>query len=147
MMRGKPARKIVFFVLGAAAVLCVVGLGLFFLISNICRTNLRNNIISECPFSIAEDADWKIYSNNNQAGLIAQVSDHYGQANRMILVIDKSAAHYSSASVKKSLKGSYVKNVKVKKSKVKKFKKYFKKNPGRSVTLKSMDINNTLKKS
>ena len=81
------------------------------------------------------------------AGMIAQVSEHNGQANRMILVIDKSAAHYSSASVKKSLKGSYVKNVKVKKSKVKKFKKYFKKNPGRSVTLKSMDINNTLKKS
>ena len=99
MMRGKPARKIVFFVLGAAAVLCVAGLGLFFLISNICRTNLRNNIISECPFSIAEDADWKIYSNNNQAGLIAQVSDNYGQANRMILVLDKSAAQYSSASV------------------------------------------------
>lgn len=81
------------------------------------------------------------------AGMIAQVSEHNGQANRMILVIDKSAAHYSSASVKKSLKGSYVKNVKVKKSKVKKFKKYFKKNPGRSVTLKSMDINNPLKKS
>ena len=99
MMRGKPARKIVFFVLGAAAVLCVAGLGLLFLISNICRNNLRNNIISECPFSIAEDADWKIYSNNNQAGLIAQVSDNYGQANRMILVLDKSAAQYSSASV------------------------------------------------
>ena len=102
MMRGKPARKIAFFVFGAAAVLCVAGLGLFFLISNLSRINLRNSIISECPFSIAEDAEWKMYSNNNQAGLIAQVSDHNGQANRMILVIDKSAAHYSSASVIRS---------------------------------------------
>ena len=33
------------------------------------------------------------------AGMIAQVSEHNGQANRMILVIDKSAAQYSSASV------------------------------------------------
>lgn len=102
MMRGKPVWKIVFLVLGAVAVLCVAWLGLFFLISNLSRINLRNSIISECPFSIAEDAEWKMYSNNNQAGLIAQVSEHNGQANRMILVIDKSAAQYSSASVIRS---------------------------------------------
>ena len=60
MMRGKPARKTVFFVLGVAAVLCVAGLVLFFIISNLSRINLRNKIITECPFSIAEDADWKM---------------------------------------------------------------------------------------
>ncbi len=102
MMGVKPARKTVFYVLGAAVVLCVAGLGLFFLISNLCRINLRNDIISECPFSITEDADWKMYSNNNQAGLIAHVSEHNGQANRMILVIDKSATKYSSASAIRS---------------------------------------------
>ncbi|WP_185752593.1 hypothetical protein [Butyrivibrio sp. AE2032] len=46
------------------------------------------------------------------------------------------------AGVNKSLKGSSIKNIKVKK-----YKKYFKKNSGRSVKLKSMDINNPLKKS
>ena len=102
MMGVKPARKTVFFVLGAAVVLCVAGLGLFFLISNIYRNKLHDSIISECPFSITEDADWKMYSNNNQAGLIAQVSEHDGQANRMILVLDKSATQYSSASAIRS---------------------------------------------
>lgn len=102
MMGGKPARKKLFVVLGVAAVLCVAGLGLFFLLSNLYRIKLHDSIISECPFSITEDADWKMYSNNNQAGLIAQVSEHNGQANRMILVLDKSATQYSSASAIRS---------------------------------------------
>lgn len=99
MMRGKPARKKNFFILGAAVVLCVVGLVMFFLISNLYKNNLCDNIASECPFTIAEDTDWKMYPNNNLAGLIAQVSEHDGQADRMILVLDKTAAKYSSASI------------------------------------------------
>ena len=71
MMRGKPARKKNFFILGAAVVLCVVGLVMFFLISNLYKNNLCDNIASECPFTIAEDTDWKMYPNKNLAGLIA----------------------------------------------------------------------------
>ena len=37
-----------------------------------------------------------MYPKNNQAGLIAAVSEHDGQADRMILVLDKSAAQKSS---------------------------------------------------
>ena len=49
----------------------------------------------------------------------------------------KSTTSLSKAGVKKSLKSSYVKTVKVAKSKVKTYKKYFKKsNSGRSVTVK-----------
>ena len=91
IMSRKPAGKIIIYVLVAAVVLCAAGLGLFFLISNLQKINLRQSIISECPFTIAGDADWKIYPNNNQAGIIAAVSEHDGQANRMILVLDKSA--------------------------------------------------------
>ena len=97
MTNGKPVRKIVFVVLGAAVVLCVTGLVLFFLISNMHKNNLRNDIISECPFSISGDAGWKMYPKTNQAGLIAEVSEHDGQVDRMILVLDKSADKYSSA--------------------------------------------------
>jgi hypothetical protein len=97
-MSGKPAGKIISFILGAVVVLCVAGLGAYFLISNLHKNNLRKSIVSECPFTIAGDAEWKTYSNNNLAGLIAAVSEHDGQADRMILVLDKSAAKYSSAS-------------------------------------------------
>ena len=97
MTSKKPAKKIVIILLGAAVVLCVAGLGLFFLISNLYETSLSSDIISECPFTIAEDAEWKMYSNNNQAGLIALVGEHDGQADRMILVLDKSADKYTSA--------------------------------------------------
>ena len=86
-----------FFFIAATVVLCVAGLGLYFLISNLYKNNLRKGIISECPFAIANDADWKIYPNNNLAGLIAAVSEHDGQADRMILILDKSANKYSSA--------------------------------------------------
>ena len=97
MMIKKPVGKIIIYVLVAAVVLCAAGLGLLFLISNLQKINLRQSIISECPFTIAGDADWKIYPNNNQAGLIAAVSEHDGQADRMILILDKSANKYSSA--------------------------------------------------
>ncbi len=97
-MSGKPAGKKVFFVIGAVVVLCVAGLGVYFLISNLHKNNLRRSIVSECPFTIAGDAEWKMYSNNNLAGLIAAVSEHDGQSDRMILVLDKSAAKYSLAS-------------------------------------------------
>lgn len=99
IMSGRPARKAVFFVLGAAVALCVAGAGLFFLISNLHKNYLRSDIISECPFTITEDAEWKMYPNNNQAGLIAQVSEKDGQAGRTILVLDKSASKYSSAEI------------------------------------------------
>ncbi|MCR5329221.1 MAG: hypothetical protein K6E12_10280 [Saccharofermentans sp.] len=98
-MSGRPARKTVFFVLLAAVALCVAGVVLFFLISNLHKPYLRSDIISECPFAITEDAEWKIYPNNNQAGLIAQVSEKDGQTGRMILVLDKSASKYSSAEI------------------------------------------------
>ena len=101
-MNGKLAKKRVFFVLGTAVVLCVAGLVLFFLISNLYNINLRNHIESECPFTITGDAEWKMYPKNNQAGLIAAVSEHDGQADRMILVLDKSADKYSSSG---SIKG------------------------------------------
>ena len=101
-MCGKPAGKKVSLVLGAAVVFCVAGLGIFFLITNLYKNNLHNHIKSECPFTIAADAEWKMYPKNNQAGLIAAVSEHDGQVDRMILVIDKSADKYSSSG---SLKG------------------------------------------
>ena len=97
-MSRKPAGKTIFCVLVGAIVLCVAGLGLYFLISNQTKNNLSKVIASECPFTISEVADWKIYSKNNQAGLIASVSEQDGQVNRMILILDKSANQYSSAS-------------------------------------------------
>ena len=102
MIRKKPTGKIILFGLAAAVVLCAAGLGLYFLISNLHKNNLRKNIISECPFTIAGDADWKIYPNNNQAGLVAAVSENDGQVNRKILILDKSADKYSSAGVIRS---------------------------------------------
>lgn len=60
------------------------------------KNNLQKSIVSESPFTIAGDAYWKMYPKNNQAGLIAAVSEHDGQADRMILVLDKSAAQKSS---------------------------------------------------
>ena len=102
MIRKKPTGKIILFVLAAAVVLCAAGLGLYFLISNLHKNNLRKNIIFECPFTIAGDADWKIYPNNNQAGLVAAVSENDGQVNRKILILDKSADKYSSAGVIRS---------------------------------------------
>ena len=49
----------------------------------------------------------------------------------------KNTAKLTKSGVKKSLKGSYVKTVKVKKAKVKAYKKIFKKsNSGRFVTVK-----------
>lgn len=98
MMSRKPAGKILLFVIAAAVVLCVAGVGIYFLISCQHKTDLCKGIIAECPFTIADDADWKIYPNDNQAGLIAAVSEQDGQANRMILVLDKTAAQYNSAS-------------------------------------------------
>lgn len=99
MMRGKPAGKIILVVIAAAVVLCAAGPGLYFIISKLHKNNLYNGMISECPFTITGDADWKIYPRNNQAGLVASVSEHDGQVNRMILILDKSADKYSSASV------------------------------------------------
>ena len=101
-MSGKPAKKIVFFVIGAVVVLCVAGLCLFFLISNLLKNSMRKSVVSECPFTVAGDAEWKEYPKNNLAGLVASVSEHDDQAKRTILVLDKSAAKYSSASAVRS---------------------------------------------
>ena len=98
MMSGKPAGKIIFFVLAATVVICVAGLVFYVLLSGMHKTNLRKDIVSECPFAITVDAVWNIYPKSNQAGLIASVNEHDGQASRMILILDKSADKYSSAS-------------------------------------------------
>ena len=98
MKSGKPVGKIVFFVILAAVVLCVAGLGLYFLMSNLHKNNIRKGIIAECPFTIAGDADWNIYPNNNQAGLIAVVSEQDAQANRLILVLDRTASQNNTPS-------------------------------------------------
>ena len=98
----KIAKKTILLVLVIMAVLCMTAFCVSCSASDHNDKAVQGKIAAECPFELAKDAEWKIYPSDNQAGLAAVINEHDGQVNRAIIVLDKTASEYSSASVIRS---------------------------------------------